>query len=156
MLDNQPVPRPEDILAAEQQLPRSFLLVLARRVFRRARWQWGLGIEDSEEWQITKQILAITKRETEARGARFLLLYVPTSNLVDIGQAEELLESWARKSETSFVNLRERFFELPESQRIQLYDGHWTSFGNRVAADIVANFISSNRLLSGASSSPPQ
>jgi hypothetical protein len=154
VLGNHPVPAPGDILADQQRLPRSFLLVLVRRVLRRAKWQWGLGIEDSEEWQITRKILAVTNDEIETRGGRLLLLYVPTSDLSVPGRAEGLLEVWARESGVSFVNLRKRFLELPEPRRMRLYDGHWTVFGNGVTADIVTNFLSAENLLNGTSRRP--
>jgi hypothetical protein len=149
VLDNQPVPPPEAILADDQRLPRSFLLVLVRRFVRRARWQLGIGTERSEEWRITRAILELTKREVEAHGARFLLLYVPTPDIDEPGNAEALLQAWAEQSETAFVNLRERFVKLTDSERTQLYRGHWTPFGNRKVADIVAGFTSENQLLSG-------
>ncbi len=103
---------------------------------------------------MTKAILEATKKETEAHGARLLLLYVPTSNINESGKAEVLLEAWARESETAFVNLRERFLDLEDSEQTLLYRGHWTPFGNGVVADIVATHIASNDLLIAAHQDP--
>jgi hypothetical protein len=154
VLDNQPVPTPEAILAKEQRLPRSYLLVLARRAVRKTWWSWG-GLAGSEQWRVTRAILELTRREVEAERARLLLLYIPAPGQDRRGLAEHQLAEWAAEQGVALLNLREQFAALAHEDRSRVYNGHWTPFGNQVAAELVAAFVASHGLaLHGARTSP--
>lgn len=144
-LENTPVPRPEEVLAREQRLPRSFLWVVARRVFRKALLPWGRGLEDSEAWEVTRVIFNAAKRETEASGGEFVLVYIPYADFREPSPVEPLVTAWAAQSGAWYVNLRQRFLEMPPEDQDHLYDGHWTSYGNEVVARLVAAFLQQTR-----------
>jgi hypothetical protein len=153
ILENTPVPTPEEVLAREQRLPRSFLWVVARRLLRKTAVAWGWGLDASEAWMVTQAILDAAKRETEDREAEFVLMYIPYSGFRRPGPVEPLLTDWARETGTAYVNLRERFLEMPATDQDRLYDGHWTPYGNERVAMLMAEFLRQRASAGGPDSS---
>jgi hypothetical protein len=143
---NTPVPRPEVLLAGEQDLPASRLLEFMKGRYTYLRDRTALSTP--AEWPVSRKILSSAKRETEEHGARFMLLSIPFPSWQgERRHVEVLLNDWAESAGAQVLNLRESFARLPATEWDQLYRGHWTPFGNRRAAEAVRDFIDANGLL---------
>lgn len=112
-----------------------------------------------EAWHMTDVILAALARETEARGARLLVVYVPSR--MEVHDADwELTQMrfrlapgrWRRDNVVRHLekSARESAFALldltPALRRVgrRVYfrhDGHWNVLGHRVAGDEVAAYL---------------
>lgn len=151
-LTGVPVPSPDEILASKQRLPRSYLWQLAR-----AAWQDTISrtvfydLEKSERWQVTSAILAAARRETEAREMSFLLVLVPWTVRHEPMPFEPAIVAWAVQNDVDFLNLRESFLTLDESEWPLLYRGHLTPLGNERTAEFIAAQIMESDLLPEAS-----
>jgi hypothetical protein len=148
-LGNVPVPSPDSLLARPQRLPRSYVAEIARAAWDRLLDRTVLRpLERSERWLVTREILATARRETEARGARFLLLYIPVGITPEAHGAERAVVAWADSTGTDLVNLREEFLRLPAEERGAIYGTtHWSPLGNRRAAEAVRDAIATRGLL---------
>lgn len=158
VLENVPVPAPDEVLAVEQRLPASFFLAVLKRGLRRWLESSVAGLERSEAWRVSRAILDEAVRVSRESGARFGLVYIPYERLDVETPLEVLLERWARDGRIPYLSLRQEFSALPEEERGRLYRGHWTPHGNEVVADIVERFIRSGRMLAldGAADGGPE
>ena len=139
VLEPRTVPSPEELLRTSQRLPVSRLLALGRRAFTNALARSTLGdVSRSERWYVTRALLHAAWRESEAAGARFLLVYIPWTVRREPLDLERPIAAWANDSGVPFLNLRRTFLELPAEEHERLYGGHWTPLGHRRAAEAIA------------------
>ncbi len=147
-LTHTPVPDPETLRGREQALPTSMLAAwiasalgdfVERTVFR-------TPLAEREELVLTLALLDRAKRESEAIGARFVVLFIPWSNFADAKPVGEAVARWAAESDAEVVDLAERFRALPSEQRARLYvpGGHWTAEGHDVVAGILREHLASD------------
>jgi hypothetical protein len=129
-------------------------------------WERKYSGEISKAWNITKALLIRLKLQAESIGSKLLIFYVPNSasiyneewqdaklryNLSDndwnIDQAGIELKSFCATNKIDFINPTEPFKTRAEEIKRQgraLYfvkDGHWTIEGNKLAAEILYNYI---------------
>jgi hypothetical protein len=142
VLVDRPIPEAEALLDTELEMPASWLLSLLRKgldtVLDRTRLR---PIEGRESWRVTRAIFDAARRETEAAGARFLLVDIPFSVRRRPTPVEAAVAHWAEQTGADFLSLRERFAELPEAEWGTLHDGHFTVRGHRVTAQALAELV---------------
>jgi len=154
---NVAVPTPAQVLATPQELPRCFLCGLARVVVDDALDRTRLRPHEArEKWRVTAALFGEARRATESAGARFLLAYFPSHLNADPVPVERLAADWARRTGTSFVDLRDAFAKLSAGERATMYRGvHWSPEGNRLAARLLRDAIVEGSLLSPPHHDPP-
>jgi hypothetical protein len=148
LLTGSPVPPPDEILAEPLRFPSFYLAAFVRKRVDRMLDQTKLRpIETRRAWRVTRAILEAARRETEATGAHFLLVYIPH----EIGRwataVETAVVDWSEQTGTHLLNLRPVFASRPEADWNELYDGHWTAKGHAVAAEAVRDYILDAALL---------
>jgi hypothetical protein len=144
-LINTPVPEPNTILSRPQELPVSRLGALVAKSLQSLveRTIFRTPLSESAEMVTTIAILEAARRESEASGAKFVLMFIPWSNFEDGKPVEEELARWASESGTDYLDLTGRFASLPPEQRARLYapGGHWTAQGHAVVASILIDHL---------------
>jgi len=138
-LVNSPVPGPDRVWESPQPLLRGVALLqkLGRRLLDRTRF--------APQWEITRRILDAIADDCAARGVPLLVAFYPnrpTSFMDRPGDAEIVVENWARRRNANFFSMRPAFAGLPPEQQAKVYSGHWTPFGNGVVAERLAEEIS--------------
>jgi hypothetical protein len=153
LLTHVPVPTPEQVLEAPQELPRCYLAALARDVVDGVLDRTRLRPDATRErWLVTEALLEEAKRASERAGARFMLAYFPTQLGTQAVPGEHLAADWAQRNGVRFIDLRPAFAALPEDRWRELYRGvHWSPAGNRLVSRLLRDEIVRRNLLS----SPP-
>jgi hypothetical protein len=147
-LVDSPVPTREELLARPFDLPTPLCLALWRKASNAVLNKTKLRpYERRDSWRVTEAIFAAMKRESEAAGARLLLVDIPAAVSERPSATEAATARWAERTNTEYLSLRAAFAELPESQWDGLYDGHFSAAGHRAAADALAEFIRRRGLL---------
>lgn len=146
---NVPVPPADSLRATRQRLPRSLLAALAREACERVLDRTVFRLPSrSEAWLVTRALLEAARWETEATGARFLLVTMPIGPTAAPHAAERLVTAWAESTGTEVANLREAFLRLPRDEQGRLYGPtHWTALGNRRAAEAIRDEIRARGLV---------
>jgi lysophospholipase L1-like esterase len=144
---------------------------LEMRVYERRRVE---PVEDA--WAKTELLLAALAQEVKDRGARLLVVYVPSQLEVDAGAWRLTCdlygwgeEAWdrghvaARLKATSAVG-GWPVLDLTDPMKhagagwgakpYLTYDSHWTALGHRVAAQAVARFLATQGWLEGCAAAP--
>jgi hypothetical protein len=117
----------------------------------------------SDAWAVTLAVLAKTRDDVEATGARFVVVMIPAAEQID-AEAQSLaqeragrtldwdhpdtvLDAYARERGIRFLSLTPRFRETYARTGQPLYGmgeinrGHWNRHGNELAADVVLDFL---------------
>ncbi len=111
------------------------------------------------EWSITRALLRRMKQEADQRGVRLVVFYVPTrvelsaedwSNRripadYDAGEVARKLAGICKTEDIPCIDPSDHFREA--AKRSQLYyvrDVHWNPAGNRLAAQILAEYVRSS------------
>ena len=148
VLTGSPVPPPDEILAEPLRFPKSYLAAFVRKRLDRMLDNTKLRpIETREAWSVTRAILDAARRESEATGARFLVVYIPHEIDRWATAVETAVVDWAEETGTHLLNLRPVFATAPEAEWRTLYDGHWTAKGHEVAATAIRDYILDAALL---------
>ncbi len=115
--------------------------------------------EVKTEWTITRALLRRMKREATERGVALAVLYVPTRVELsaeewnklriqpdyDPGEVAGRLAGICQAEDIPYIDPSDRFREVAKGS--QLYyprDVHWTPAGNRLAAQILADYVQSS------------
>ena len=142
VLANTPILEEDALLATTFDLPSFYLGALIRKgvntVLDRTKFR---PIEGREEWRITRAIFEAAKRDSEAAGARFLLVDIPFHVQRLATPVERAVSNWAAESNTHFVSLREHFLQMPHSEWESVYDGHFTVKGHEETANALSRYI---------------
>lgn len=142
VLENVPVPAPEDLAARERWRSRlGDLLTMARE---RAAWKWGDRAAEVD--RLTGALLSAIARETRAAGARPAIVLLPAFGELGATElaplpAEAFVLQLAAREKIPALRLRPLFLErallgaeLPQS-------GHWRAREHRLAAGGIADFL---------------
>jgi lysophospholipase L1-like esterase len=104
----------------------------------------GLDYRELPGGPVTVRLLAEMRRAVAARGAQFVLIYVPHASEIepghpagaDVGAVHAMLRDVAERESIPLIDLTETF--RAEAQRGQVlifpHDEHWTSAGHELAA----------------------
>jgi len=146
-VDNVPVPRTWG-LRTPLRRARSFLEGLG--AVRAARWLVGKGSPPAlqfygtvDEGVFAAAGLALDDLAalSRARGQHFVLVYLPTADLLGQEPTREAgwLEEYCRRSGVSFIDLAPEFGRLPPSEIARLFrpDYHYTVEGTRFVAAVL-------------------
>lgn len=134
-LTNTPVPGPDRTWPSPLPILRGPALLSA---------QWQRAIDRTRfapKWEITLRILDEIANECAARGVPLLLAFYPDKGLSFVGQASDteiVVESWARARNVEFLSIRPTLAELEQVDRARVFHGHWTPYGNRLVAEVLA------------------
>ncbi len=130
--------------------------------------------EMEQAWQITQAMLAQLKQEVEADGKQFAVVLISPDIIVRLGvlspteqaavlkddpiladaQADrpnQRLSAFLHNQNIPFIDLTPAMIEHLATNPTPLYilgEGHWTVEGNRVAGKVVAQWLTTNNLLS--------
>ena len=141
-LRNVPVPSPRDLLEHPPDVPLVYLASFARNIYVNFRLAFSVGdLARTRTGEVTLAILDVMRAEVTRRGATLVLADIPRPILPRPSDTERMLEDWARRTGTPFVNLRLAYLELPPAERATLYLGHWTPSGAAVTARSVAERV---------------
>lgn len=134
-LTNTPVPGPDRAWPSPLPILRGPALLAAQwqRVIDRTRF--------APKWNITLRILDEIANECAARGVPLLLAFYPDKGLSFVRQAgdtEIVVESWARARNIEFLSIRPALEQLEQVDRVRVFYGHWTPYGNGLVAEALA------------------
>ncbi len=130
--------------------------------------------ELKQAWQITEATMAQLKQEVEANGSQFAVALISPDIVVRLGvlspaeqaavlkddpiladaQADrpnQRLSAFLHKQNIPFIDLTPAMIEHLATNPTPLYilgEGHWTVEGNRIAGEVVAQWLMTNNLLS--------
>ncbi len=107
------------------------------------------------EWKITSALLKEMKKTSEQANAKFALYEF--SNGLSCDPKFDRLEQVSSDLEIPLIKTREKFqkAQLGKERPTFIRDGHWNTRGHRLAAEIIAQFLTEHGWLS-TSSEPPQ
>jgi lysophospholipase L1-like esterase len=116
-------------------------------------FDWGRATqqERQEGLKITAALLAKLKEEVESRGARFLVMMVPSAADVDV--FNEIVSICHRQSIDCLNPLpqfRKKYFELKQQGKKLTFapvDDHWNEEGHRLAAELLYEHLTSRGYL---------
>ena len=145
VIRNSPVPSPEELLSREVKWPSCTLRILCvlENVFTELLLQTPqlAPLELTRAAQVTLALLDTMRTASVNRGMLFIVMNIPRRLYSEPTRVETLIRGWAERSGTPFINLREKFLQLPEDDQQRLYSGHWTPYGAKMAAKEVASAI---------------
>jgi hypothetical protein len=145
VIRNSPVPSPEELLSREVKWPSCTLRILC--VLEHAFTELILQtphlppLELTRAAQVTLALLDTMRTASINRGMLFIVMNIPRRLYSEPTKVETLIRRWAERSGTPFINLREKFLQLPKDDQQRLYSGHWTPYGAKMAAKEVASAI---------------
>jgi hypothetical protein len=110
---------------------------------------YSLGKEPA---QLSLRIIQEFKRDVEARGANFLVVYLPWKEDLSLilNRKQLLFSELLKKLEESVTVIhveKNMLNHMKEGTPASLFDGHYSSEGNRVIADTISQFILSQKQL---------
>jgi hypothetical protein len=139
VLQNVPVPAPEELLARPPKFPPVYLASFLGTLFGDLRSSFALGnLAGTEAGRVTLAILEAMRERVVGSGGVLVLMTIPRPIRPRGGHTEEMLAEWAQRTETPFLNLRTAYLALPPQAREHLYGGHWTPYGASVSARFLA------------------
>jgi lysophospholipase L1-like esterase len=115
--------------------------------------------ELKREWTITQAILRKMKRETEQRGVRFLIFYVPTRIELspeewsserlpldyDPDEVTKRLVGICKVEGIEYIEPSDRFKAAAKQAPLYYHrDPHWNAAGHHLAGEILAEYVRSN------------
>ena len=134
-------------------------------------WKVPIDEEIRQAWEITEGLIGELKREVEAAGSQLIISYIPNKasasddmwaatmrkyGLRDedwrLDQPRIALEAFCERNGIGFLDLTPRFRLEAKSlagESSKLYfeaDPHWNVHGNRLAGELIADFIKKNGL----------
>ncbi len=148
VLTNTPILEAEALLETPFEPPSFYLGSLVRKgwnvVLDRTKFR---PIEGRREWHITRAIFEAAKRESEAAGAKFVVVDIPFHVRVLATPVEQAVAAWAKETGTHFVSLREHFLTMPPEEWESVHDGHFTAKGHDETAKALMHYIAEHDLL---------
>ncbi len=161
-LQNVPVPRPYEMTRGQfpnlfQQsfwqavLQKSILYqTLQFRLLRLGRNLFLIDPDLSDEWKISRKILAQLLTEIRRDGARPVLVLIPPQTWVrspEKNQPRRSMLRFARREHVPVVDLAGAFYEAGQKSSVEDYyirdDWHWTAKGHALAAGEIERFLKS-------------
>jgi hypothetical protein len=140
-LVNVPVPAPDEVAARwARPEPFSYAWTLLGTKLRQTIDLTTLA----PKWPVTRAILDATLAATREHGAHFLLAYFPPEPAAFAAlpdDSEILAQRWAAARGAALVSLRAAFLELAPAARADVFQNHWTPFGNALVARVIARTI---------------
>ncbi|MDA0205375.1 MAG: GDSL-type esterase/lipase family protein [Acidobacteria bacterium] len=118
----------------------------------------------AKAWQLTEELVLQLQDEAEAAGSEFVVFYVPTVAAVDddaweqtkrlygmadtewnIREVEHNLAEFCAREDVPLILPTERFRQETAAGKTLYYmqDGHWNPEGHRLAAELIAEYLSS-------------
>lgn len=140
-LTNVPVPTPDQILAQDEgRRPLSYAYHFLRN---RAGVLLGSFRPLDEPYDdyimaLNREIVREIKATADSVDAKVLLLIIPKGTRTPRLQIEDAAERWAQEAGTAFLNLRDALRDAEEREDRPVYAGHFSRFGNFVAAEAIA------------------
>lgn len=134
-LTNTPVPGPDRARPSPLPMLRGPALLAA---------QWQRAIDRTRfapKWEITFRILDEIANDCEAHGVPLLIAFYPDKGLSFVsqaGDAEIVVENWARARDIEFFSIRPTLARLAQVERMRVFYGHWTPYGNGLVAEALA------------------
>jgi hypothetical protein len=119
--------------------------------------------EITKAWRLTEELLLELQAEAKAVGSEFVVFYVPTVAAVDdeaweqtkqlygmtdeewsIREAEFDLAEFCAREDVPLIVPTERFRQETAAGKTLYYmqDGHWNPEGHRLAAELIAEYLS--------------
>ncbi len=134
-LVNSPVPGPE--IEWDFELPwlrsASWLGTLMGQVIDRTRF--------APKWEVTRRILTNIHDACQENGVPLMVAFYPKKHLSFVKtptDTETVVGRWADERSVHFFSVRPAFSKLAQKQRVKIYWGHWTRYGNRFVATQLA------------------
>jgi hypothetical protein len=152
ILEGGPLPTPEEAVVrpAPWWYPRVWGFV---RTQASVLGRWALGPKGADDPDV-RLALAISDAlvdDCSARGVKVIVLLIAPSVTADASPEETAVLDWAARRGLTVVNMRPRFWELPDEVRRTIHTnggrGHWTALGHKMAAEALAEAIRKERLL---------
>jgi hypothetical protein len=118
----------------------------------------------AKAWQLTEELVLQVQNEAQAAGSEFVVFYVPTVAAVDddawaqtkqlygmadaewdIREVEHDLAEFCAREGVPLILPTERFRQETSAGKTLYYmqDGHWNPEGHRLAAQLIAEYLSS-------------
>ena len=145
-----PVPAPEVMAEAiKVRIPRSYVWATVRSAARTvtvARERIPLG--EMEVDRLNEAIFNTLREEVEQHEAKLLVVVIPYPTFAHkTDRSEKFLRAWSRRTGVSTLLLRDVFLSLSRDTQAELYVGHWTPLGHRIAAEAIYKKILEEELL---------
>jgi hypothetical protein len=138
-LVNSPVPGPE--VEWDNPLPwlRSFAWAgtLAAKVVDRTPF--------APKWEVTRRILDEIDRACRDHGVPLMVAFYPDKEISFVAESSDteiVVERWAGERDVRFFSIRPAFSKLVQKERAKIFYGHWTPYGNRLVASLLAAELS--------------
>jgi hypothetical protein len=152
VLKNTPIATGDELLATPFELPSFYLGSLIRKGMNIVLDRTTLRpIEGRREWHVTRAIFEAARRDTEAAGAHFVLIDIPTHIRRRATPVEATVAKWAADTGTHFVSLREHSIQLPRNEWASVHDGHLTARGHEETAKALMAYFQKAGLLEAGS-----
>ncbi len=121
----------------------------------------------TKAWRLTEELLLKLQTEATAAGSEFVVFYVPTVAAVDDGaweqtkqlygmadlkwgirEAEFDLAEFCAREDVPLILPTDRFRQETSAGKTLYYmqDGHWNPEGHRIAAELIAEYLSAHGL----------
>ncbi len=136
-LRNTPVPRPQDVLAAERYHSRflDLLSIVGAGVRRRLGW------EQAAAERLTAALLDAFRRTTEAAGAELVVAYLPVEEEIESAsvapEGERFITGYCRERGVACIDVRPAFVRRESEGDHLRVRGHWNRREHRLAADAI-------------------
>lgn len=101
--------------------------------------------------RLNEAILNKLRDDVRQHGAKLLVAVIPLPLFQKgVDRSERFIEDWGRRAGVPVLMLRRVFLAMPRNEQARLYEGHWTVFGHRVAAEAISRTIVEQKLLAEA------